>query len=268
MHLTLEEKVQKTDTEVQQAIEDKFAYLENKFDNYKSIFEKDFKAVKAENVKLKDRLEAYILQETERDERMRECFNNPENPTRPCVTDLAPLKEELENKLHEIDIRLIECEQYSRRESLVISGIPETIDQKHLQSKVIQILSTINLHLVPDDISACHRLYNPPDSQFPARVVVRFINRKIVNFCLEHRNELQQQASRHLRLNLRFFESLCAKNEETLRICKWLNQEQKIHDHYLRNGFVKVVCEENGRPLKVKHPETLRKKFANIPEGI
>ena len=150
----------------------------------------------------------------------------------------------------------------------MISGIPDAIDQKHLQSKVIQILSTIDLHVVPDDISACHRLYNPPDSQYPARVVVRFLNRKIVNFCIEHRKELQQGASRHLRLNIRIFESLCAKNEESLRICKWLNQEGKIHDHYLRNGFVKIVMEENGRPQKVKHPEILRRKFDPIPEGI
>ena len=176
------------------------------------------------------------------------------------------VKEELEEKLLELDARLVECEQYSRRKSLVISGIPELVDQKHLQSKAIQILSTIGLNLVPDDITACHRLYNPPDSRFPARVVVRFINRKIVNFCLEHRDELQRQASLHLRLNLRFFESLCAKNEETLRICKWLNQEQKIHDHYLRNGFVKIVPEENGRPLKVKHPEMLRKNSGTFPK--
>ena len=268
LHSARDVKDQKSVADVNQEIEDKFIDLENKMDNYKSMLEKDLQAVKAENHELKDKLESYILQEAERYELIKECFNNPENPTRPCVTDLLPLREELEKKLYELDVRLIECEQYSRRESLVISGIPDTIDQKHLQSKVIQILSTIDLHIVPDDISACHRLYNPPNSQFPARVVVRFVNRKIVNFCLDHRNDLQQQARLHLRLNLRFFESLCAKNEESLRICKWLNQEQKIHDHFLRNGFVKVVMEENGRPQKVKHPEFLRRKFEHIPEGI
>ena len=174
----------------------------------------------------------------------------------------------IENKIFELDVRLIECEQYSRRESLVISGIPDTINQKQLQQKVIKILSTIGLEVYPDDISACHRLYNPPDSQYPAKVVVRFLNRKIVNFCMEHREYLQQQVSQQMRLNLRFFESLCSKNEESLRICKWLNQHNKIHDHYLRNGFVKFVTEENGRPQKVKHPDLLREKFADIPDGL
>ena len=132
----------------------------------------------------------------------------------------------------------------------------------------MKILSTIGLEVFPDDITACHRLFNPPDSQFPAKVIVRFTNRKIVNFCIDHRNDLQEQASRRFRLNLRFFESLCAKNEESLKICKWLNQQNRIHDHYLRNGFVKIVSEENGVPLKVKHPDILRKKFVDIPDGM
>ena len=147
-----------------------------------------------------------------------------------------------------------------------VDSIPPS--KKHLQQKVLDILGLIGFELIPDDIAACHRLYNPPDSQFPAKTVVRFTNRKIVNFCLEHREKLQQQVSQHLRLNLRFYESLCSKNEEALRICKWLNQQNKIQDHYLRNGFVKIVVEENGIPKKIKHPEILRKTFPDIPEGI
>ena len=84
---------------------------------------------------------------------------------------------------------------------------------------------------------------------------------------MENRTDLQQKAYQHLKLNLRFFESLCGKNEETRRICKWLSQDQRIHDHYLRNGFVKVVFNENDRPKKIKHPEILRKKF-EIPADI
>ena len=174
----------------------------------------------------------------------------------------------MEKKLFDIDVRLVECEQYSRRENLIISGILDAVDQKHLQQKVLQILGTIGLYLIPDDISACHRLYKPPDSQYPAKVVVRFVNIKIVNFCLEHKKDLQQQASHQMRLNLRFYESLCSKNEESLRICKWLNQQNKIHDHYLRNGFVKLVAEENGISRKVKHPDLLRKEFPGIPVGL
>ena len=173
----------------------------------------------------------------------------------------------MEKKLLELDIRLLECEQYSRRENLIISGIPDTVDQKNLQQKVLDILGLIGLKLVPDDITACHRLYNPPGSQFPAKVIVRFMNRKIVNFCLEHRDDLQQKAFDSFRLNLRFYESLCSKNEESIRICKWLSQQHKIHDYYVRNGYVKIVAQVNGRPERIKHPDLLRKKF-DVPEVV
>ena len=172
----------------------------------------------------------------------------------------------MKKKLHDLDARLIECEQYSRRESLVISGIPNSVSQKDLQRKVIDILGLIGLEIGPKDISACHRLYNPR-SEFPAKVIVRFCNRKVVNICLEQRDHLQKKAYDLLKLNLRFFESLCGKNSETLRICKWLSREELIHNHFLRNGFVKVVFKENDKPQKIKHPDILRKMF-DIPAVI
>ena len=156
---------------------------------------------------------------------MKECFNTPQNVPN-CIADLQPLKDDFEKKMLELDMRLIECEQYSRRESLVISGIPEAITQNQLESTVIDILSYSGLNVGPRDISACHRLFKHPRSKFPAKVVVRFCNRKVVNICLEHRDILQQKAFKNLRLNLRFYESLCSKNEETLRICNWLRKEQ------------------------------------------
>lgn len=269
VRVSLDETIPVTVRSVEESMHYKIGDLENKFDNYKKMVDIEHKKLQSENADLKESLDSYIAEETDREERIRECISSPPN-TLNCLADLAPLREEILKELNDIDIRLIECEQYSRRESLVISGIPDRIsnNQSQLQQKVIEILSLIGVNLIYDDISACHRLYNPPDSQFPAKVIVRFINRKIVNFCLEHRDDLQQKAYQHLRLNLRFFESLCAKNEESLRICNQLKREHKIHNHFLRNGFVKMVVEENGRPKKIKHPATLRKMFPGIPENI
>ena len=266
LQMAVQNEMPETVRNVEKAVYNKYNYMESKLDNYKSITDKEFQEIKMENAQLKEKLENYILQETERNNLMKECINN--SPTLPCITDILPLREELEQKLLDIDTRLIECEQYSRRENLIISGIPNSVTQSHLERKVIDILALIGLNLIPDDISACHRLYNPPGSQYPAKVVVRFCNRKVVNFCLQHREDLQHKAYQQLRLNLRFFDSLCAKNEETIRICKWLRNANKIHDFYIRNGFVKIVTEEHGRPVKISHPELLRKKFDGVPTVI
>ena len=254
------------DDKVAESIDDKFSYLENKLEFCKINFNIELEALREENTQLRSKLDSYILEESERSDRIVECFNTPPNVPN-CIVDLQPLKEELESKLFDLDVRLIECEQYSRRESLVISGIPETFTQKQLQNKVIDILSCIGLVIIPDDISACHRLHKAPGSAYPAKVIVRFCNRKVVNFCLEHKDDLQQKAFERLRLNLRFFESLCSKNEETLRISNWLSREKKIHSHFLRNGFVKILKSENDRPRKIKHPDILRQMF-DVPAVI
>ena len=267
-HSAVEEKIPSTVQELEQIFNNRLKYIEDKSDNRSSIFEKKLKELTTENMQLKDRLEAYILLESEREENIKECLNNSQSSLNPENTDISSLREELEKKLLDLDTRLIECEQYSRRENLVISGIPNSVTQDQLQSKVLDILGLIGFKLVPDDIAACHRLYSPPHSQYPAKVVVRFCNRKVVNFCLEHRDDLQQKAYSQLKLNLRFFDSICAKNEESLRICKWLKRQNMIYDFYTRNGFVKVVGAEHSRPWKVTNPDILRKMFVDIPIAI
>ena len=62
----------------------------------------------------------------------------------------------IKQSMHEFDIRLIECESYPRRESLVISGIPNNIHQNRLEDTVLDILYYMNLTVTSKDISACH----------------------------------------------------------------------------------------------------------------
>jgi hypothetical protein len=172
-------------------------------------------------------------------------------------------------KLHDLEVRVIECEQYSRRENLVISGIPDSVPQKNLQDKVLEILGAAGFKdLRPDDIQACHRLHKPRNSRYPARVIVRFLSRKIVDFCLANRERVQRDIKSNTNMNIRIFENLSKKNEESLRLCNWLEEDGSIHDHYIRNGFVKIVKTAGDRPEKINHPDYLREKFPNIPENL
>ena len=41
----------------------------------------------------------------------------------------------LQENLFDVDCRLIEVEQYSRRENLIISGIPDSVPQRDLEKK-------------------------------------------------------------------------------------------------------------------------------------
>ena len=172
---------------------------------------------------------------------------------------------DLEKAFLDFDIRLLECEQYSRRESVIFSGIPDHVHHNQLEPTVINIIDQMGLSIHPKDISAIHRL-GKPNGRYPARVIVKFVNRKIANFCFDNKNVLPSLKDQ-LKMNLRIFESLANLNQEALRICTWLKDNNLIDRHYLRNGYSKIVCSEGDNPVKVTHPSYLRAKF-DIPDNI
>ena len=170
--------------------------------------------------------------------------------------------EELFDMLYDLDCRVIECEQYPRRDNLIISGIPACVKQNELESTVLNIIRELGFNIGPADVSACHRLGRGRNGH-PARVIVRFVNRKVVDFCLTNKRRLAE-LRRVLRMNLRFYESLCSRNEETLKLCYELKDNGDIHDFFIRNGFLKVIETEGDNPVRINHPQELRNMF---PEG-
>ena len=189
-------------------------------------------------------------------------------PTAAYNVKLNKLNAEIE-KLREdvfaLDCRVIQTEQYPRRESLVFHGIPASVPQKDLEYTVFSILVNLGLkELHRDDICDVHRLWSSPQSREPSPVIVKFFNRKIVKWSLSHPENLQNVES-VMGLKLSMSESLCAKNAESVKICKWLKEQGTIHNYFLRNGFPKVVEHAAGRPVKISHPDMLRQRFAGIP---
>ena len=168
----------------------------------------------------------------------------------------------INDDLYKMECRVIENNQYARRESLIISGIPDRITQNHLEETVIRILRSIGLESISSyQISACHRLLKK-DNRYSAQTIVRFTNRKIVNYCLTNKNNLIN-LKQHLKMNLRFFESLCDANEYVLKECFFLKKYGIINDYYLRNGFVKIINIDNNKPVKIKHPNELYEYFTD-----
>ncbi len=173
----------------------------------------------------------------------------------------------IEDKLFDIDCRVIECEQYPRRENVVISGIPNSVRHDELKETIVDICNQIGVNITQYDIAACHRLPNGR-SRWPANTIVRFYSRDHAELCLTNRERVKSFHFRNtMKMNLRIFENLSPRNNECLRIAKWLQNENLISSYFLRNGFVKVIFSEGENPIKIRHPTELRKKFsgANIP---
>ena len=122
-------------------------------------------------------------------------------------------------QIYKMDCKIIENNQYARRESIIISGIPDKISQNHLEGVVLDILRSVGLTAISSyNISACHRLKKNSNDRFPAQTIVRFTNRKMVNFCLTNRNRLLE-VKNELKMNLRFYESLCDSNKTVYKEC-------------------------------------------------
>ena len=189
------------------------------------------------------------------------------SPSDRKLDDLQASIKSMQELTPQMDIRLTETEQNSRRESLVFAVVPADIPQNELQSKVLEIMfHLVFTELGPDDIVAVHRLWQPRDERGPARVIVKFLNRKVVEWSLDHQDNLVHVWN-NMGLNLQMSQSICSKNNESLRICKWLIDEGKNFKFFTRNGFPKIVVRAGDRPLKIKHPKVLLDKF-NVPTDI
>ena len=65
--------------------------------------------------------------------------------------------------------------QYSRRECLEISGVPESVTDNDLEGKVLKLLENIDVKVHPDHIEACHWINS---NAGPKKVVIKMSRRK------------------------------------------------------------------------------------------
>ena len=70
-------------------------------------------------------------------------------------------------------------EQYSKRECVEISGIPPSVADKDLESKVFEILEEIDVPIDPTLAEDCHRL---PSKGLPKKVIIK-LNRTFIESC-------------------------------------------------------------------------------------
>ena len=181
-----------------------------------------------------------------------------------CTNSSQKLSD-LEEKLFDLDCRVIECKQYPRRENIVVSGIPDNVTHADLKNKAVLICNEIGLEITEYDIAACHRLPKKQNSRWPANTIIRFYSRDHVEYCLTNRDKVKSQYFRNeVKMNIRIFENLATKNAESVRIAKWMQDNGIIHNYFIRNGYVKIIIDEDDEPIRIKHPDIIRRKFSEF----
>ena len=98
------------------------------------------------------------------------------------VKNLEEIVYEQDDFITDMERDNCELQQYGKRNCIEIAGIPESVKQNELESKVVKIGAIMDVKVEPSDIEACHRLpgqnLNKQGILQPRRTIVRFINRK------------------------------------------------------------------------------------------
>ena len=106
----------------------------------------------------------------------------------------------LEQKLVEFEYSTNNLKQYGRRNNIIISGIPDSVDNNQLEDSV-KILTDINVNVESNDIEACHRIGKKDSRIGSTKTIIRFVNRKHTKQALYNKKKLSQvKKNTHLTL--------------------------------------------------------------------
>ena len=97
--------------------------------------------------------------------------------------------QQLENRVALIESSHDALEQYSRRNNLVISGIPDSVQDSGLESTVTPILSDIDVNFESREVEECHRIGKSNSGS--KKTIIRFANRKYCKKALLNRKQLE-----------------------------------------------------------------------------
>ena len=167
--------------------------------------------------------------------------------------------DKLVKKVDLIDRDLMDTQQYIRRWTIEIKGVPEHIDQSDLKNWVIhQVLErTCGYKIYPRDVEACHRLgKRNSKSNEPLRVVARLVNREDAENAIRGRHKLRSFP--HLR-RIFIIDNLCPRYREIFDDLSDLKSSGIINQVWTYNGKVhyKTTNKRRGQGKRVSHMDDI-----------
>ena len=139
----------------------------------------------------------------------------------------------LENKITDLEIQNNNVNQYSRRNDVEISGIPQSVSDNQLEEKVVDILKAIDVNITTNEIEVCHRLGNKKEN-----VIVRVINRKHCLKALQNKKKFKSIDKNAIGIsneNLFISENLTPANSKLAFSCQKLKRDGEIEKCYTIN---------------------------------
>ena len=132
-------------------------------------------------------------------------------------------------------------EQYSRRECLEISGIPDSIPNNNLEETVLKIFNETGVTVNSRDVEACHRLNQKAN---PKKVIIKLSKRKDVARVMNNKKKLKSMKPQNIGLpsgcKIYINESLCKYYKYLWWKCKLLQTRGSIQSFWVTNGSIRI----------------------------
>ena len=150
----------------------------------------------------------------------------------------------LEERVERIERNLSQQQQYSRRECVELVNVSESVPQKDLESKVIDIFSVAGVKVYPRDFHAVHRVRGKT-------VIAKLVNRKDASSILRKKGILRKLSGKDrgklgVGVNTKIYvnESLCPYYRFIFGKCNALFKTNRISASYTMNGVIKIVTND------------------------
>ena len=161
------------------------------------------------------------------------------------LTTLSINHKKLNDRVIEMERNVHRLEQYSRRECIEITGIPNSIANDLLAERVILIFERLGLVMEQIDIVVCHRLGET------GRVIVKLLNRKDAQNVLKEKHKLRSinlyddSTDTNNKRKIFINQSLCPYYRKLYGIVKNLNNEGLIDSFWIASGTIISITHES-----------------------
>ena len=136
--------------------------------------------------------------------------------------------------------------QYSRRECLEITGIPDKTDQKDLENTALNFFRKLDVEIDSSNIKDCHWL----PSKGPKHAIIKFSKRKDANRIRHCKKNLKGMDLTPLGIFSPVFinDSLCQYYKMLWRKCKTLLTNKFVDSFWVSNGSIRFRVENKNKP--------------------